>query len=56
MRVPAGQHMVSFSFAPKTFIASIYLSLAALVIVLAVLLFMQLREAKKTSVGNLREA
>jgi hypothetical protein len=56
VRVPAGSHMVSFSFAPKTFTMSIYLSLAALVIVLAVLIFMQLIQAKKTKAVNLRKA
>lgn len=56
VRVPAGQHMVSFSFAPKTFTASLYTSLAALVIVLVVLLGMKIQAIKQTNARNLREA
>ncbi|MEW6127403.1 MAG: YfhO family protein [Acidobacteriota bacterium] len=47
VRVPAGRHVVSFSFAPKPFTTSIYLSLTTLFMVLAILIFMQINQQKK---------
>jgi hypothetical protein len=56
VRVPAGRHMVSFSFAPKSFTMSIYISLVAWVIVLALLSVMQLHKMKNNKTRNPQEA
>jgi uncharacterized membrane protein YfhO len=46
VRVPAGEHVVSFDFAPTTLTVSIYMSLAALVIVAGALVSIEIRKRR----------
>lgn len=43
VQVPAGRHMLSFTFAPKAFRNSIYVSLASAILVFAALIFLQIK-------------
>lgn len=47
VQVPAGQHMVSFKFAPQVLKRSIYVSFAAAILVLAALMMLQIKRQRE---------
>jgi hypothetical protein len=52
VEVPAGSHMVSFVFAPKSLKWSVYLSLAAAIIIFAALIILRFRQSSQSQAAS----